>query len=109
MSGSDPSVRREGGSGSADDNDCPGRSFETVLASPDPAVVADLSVDQLLDIASIDDPARGVIARTLDGRYVGAVVRDILRLRGCIAAGHVYEADVIRVVGGSVSVLVRSA
>lgn len=107
MSGSDPSVRRNDGGGSIDEDDCPGRPFETVLASPDPDVVAQLDIDQLLDIVSVDEPARGVIARTLEGDYVGAIVRDIVRLRRCIADGSTYEADVLRIAGGSVTVLVR--
>lgn len=106
MSGSDPSVRRTGLGGGVDD-DCPGPDFETVLASPDPASVADLEIDELLDIVAVERPARGVVAQTLDGRYVGAIVRDIVRLRRCIAAGATYEADVVRIAGGSVTVIVR--
>lgn len=108
MSGSDPSIRRnDGGGGSGDDDDCPGRPFETVLASPNPDVVAQLDIDQLLDIVSVEEPVRGVIAQTLDGDFVGAIVRDIVRLRRCIAAGNTYEADVVRIAGGSVTILVR--
>jgi hypothetical protein len=107
MSGSDPSVRRNDGGGSIEDEDCPGQPFETVLASPNPDVVSQLDIDQLLDIVSVEEPARGVIAQTLDGDYVGAIVRDIVRLRRCIAAGNTYEADVVRIAGGSVTVLVR--
>lgn len=109
MSGSDPSVRRTGLGGGATDDDCPGPEFETVLASPDPMAVAELEVDELLDIVAVEEPARGVVAQTLDGHYVGAIVRDILRLRRCIAEGATYEADVVRIAGGSVTVIVRPA
>ncbi len=109
MSGSDPSVRRTGlGCGGTDD-DFPGSAFETVLASPNPTTVADLEVDELLDVVAVEEPARGVVAQTLDGQYVGAIVRDILRLRRCIAEGATYEADVVRIAGGSVTVIVRPA
>lgn len=108
MSGTDPTVRRTGAGGSGE-GDCPGEPFVTVLGSPDPAAVAELAVDDLLDIASVDEPARGIVALTTDGLYVGAVVKDILRLRRCIAGGNVYEADVLAVAGGSVTVQVRPA
>ncbi len=108
MSGSDPSVQRTGSGGEGAD-ECPGQAFETVLASPEPDAVAGLEADDLLDIVAVDAPTRGVHARTLDGAYVGAVVRDIARLRRCIASGSRYEADVVRVAGGSVTVVVRSA
>lgn len=108
MSGSDPSVLRTGSGGAAAD-ECPGAPFETVLASPDPAAVAALAPDDLLDVVAVDSPTRGVHARTMDGAYVGALARDIPRLRRCIAGGSLYEADVARVAGGSVTVLVRPA
>ncbi len=104
MSGSDPSVRTGGNPGGPDG--CP-EDFETVLASPDPAVVADLTAAELLDIVPIDTPIRGVVAQRLTGEYVGAVTRDIARLRRCIENGEAYEAEVRRVVGGSVSIIVR--
>lgn len=116
MSGSDPSVGRGGitggagapGGGGAQDG-CPGPEFTTTLSSPDPGVVADLDVGDLLDVVSVESPVRGVVARTLDGEVVGALTRDILHLRNCMAEGWTYEAEVLRLAGGSVSVAIREA
>lgn len=108
MSGSDPSVSRTGSGGSTAD-ECPGAPFETVLASPDPAAVASLAPGDLLDVVAVDSPTRGVHAQTVQGTYVAALTRDIPRLRRCIAGGNLYEADVVRVAGGSVTVVVRPA
>lgn len=107
MSGSDPSVHRGGGGGGGGDDDCPGSPFNTVLASPNPHVVAELTDDELLSIVAVDHPVRGVVAETLSGERVGAVVKDIVRLRRCIARGAIYEADVVSINGGAVTVRVR--
>jgi len=108
MSGSDPSVNRSGGAGGGgSDDDCPS-DFVTVLASPDPNVVAELTDDDLLNIVAVDQPVRGVLAETLSGDRVGAIVKDIVRLRRCMARGVIYEADVVSVNGGAVTVRVRA-
>lgn len=120
MSGSDPSVNRgntgqqsgpsgsQGGTtGAGQPDECPGRPLEVVLASPDPEVVADLDEGDLLDVVAVEDPIRGVIARTLTGELVGAVTRDIVRLRTCMGRGFEFEAEVLRLAGGSVTIIVR--
>ena len=107
MSGSDPSVRTTGTGTGRGNDDCRKR-FETVLGTPVPVVVARLSQSQLLDVVKIDDPIRGVVAQTIDGQIVGAITRDIAGLRRCIDRGVLYEAEVIRVTGGSVTVEVRN-
>lgn len=117
MSGSDPSVRRTqscgsggsvgGGTDGDDANACPGRPFDTVLGSPFPDVVATLDEGELLDLAAIEEPIRGVMARTLAGEDVGAITRDIRFLRNCMSQGYGYEAEVLRIAGGSVTVRVR--
>jgi hypothetical protein len=108
MSGSDPSVNRGPGGGGGDgDEDCPGKPFETVLASPDPGVVEQLTDDELLSVVAVEQPVRGVVAETLSGERVGAIVKDIVRLRRCMAKGAIYEADVVSVNGGAVTVRVR--
>lgn len=107
MSGSDPSVRRGGTAGGGGDDDCRKR-FETVLGSPVPEVVADLNVSELLDVIKIDEPIRGVVAQTIDGQLVGAITRDIAGLRRCIERGVPYEAEVLAIRGGSVTVEVRN-
>lgn len=115
MSGSDPSISRarstdsvaSGTGGGSQAEECPGRDFETVLASPDPDAVAAIRKGDLLDIVSVDEPVRGVVARTMSGDTAGAVTRDILRLRSCMADGWMFEAEVREVLGGSVTIVIR--
>lgn len=107
MSGSDPTVRVANGGGTGGANKCVLR-FTTVLASPDPEVVANVTEGQLLDIVRVDQPIRGIVAKTLFGDQVGAVTREILTLRACIEDGHLYEAEVIQAAGGSVTIEVRN-
>lgn len=102
MSGSDPSVRTGGATGPAD-APCP-EGFQTVLGSPVPEVVDQLNPGDLLLLEKIDDPIRGVVAITLDGAIVGAITKDIVRLRRCLDEGAEYEAEVVRISGGSVVV-----
>jgi hypothetical protein len=116
LSGSDPSVgstRRDrsgassGGSplGDGDDLNCDFR-FQTVLASPNPAAVAQITDGEILDVVKIESP-RGVEVRRLSGERVGAVSSHIVELRDCIDRGNSYEAEVLRVAGGSVTVEIR--
>ncbi|WIB67438.1 hypothetical protein DEI93_16030 [Curtobacterium sp. MCBD17_035] len=105
MSGSDPSVRRSAQPSGGPD-ECAIR-FTTVLGSPNPDVVEDLDEGEILDIEKIDDPIRGVIAVRYTGETCGALTRDIALLRKCIDGGIEYEAEVQRLVGGSVTVEVR--
>ncbi|MBN9239934.1 MAG: hypothetical protein J0J03_09685 [Leifsonia sp.] len=106
MSGSDPSVTRPssslGGAGGGEDDACP-QQFQTVLGSPTPDIVAELTLGELLDVVAIDTP-RAVIATLLSGETVGAITRDIARLRRCLADGVEYEAVVVDIAGGSVTV-----
>jgi hypothetical protein len=106
MSGSDPTVRRTGQTPAG--LDACVLQFTTVLASPDPDTVTELEVGELLDLVKVDQPIRGVVAERYTGDMVGAITRDIALLRRCIDDGVTYEAEVRQVVGGSVTVEVRS-
>ena len=106
MSGSDSSITRSPGGTGGGQGDCNIR-FETTLASPDPDVVDELEIGEIVDILSVETPIRGIVARTIDGRDIGAITRDILLLRRCIEDGTTYEAEIVRINGGSVTVAVR--
>jgi hypothetical protein len=113
MSGSDPSVTKSGPSGSGvggagGGGGCPD-PFETVLASPDPDIVDGLAERELLDVLKVDTPIRGVVATLLTGEIVGAITQNILALRKCLDDGVAYEAEVVRIVGGAITVIVRPA
>lgn len=106
MSGSDPSVRRSTGAGMGGGEEC-AITFETTLASPDPDAVDTVRAGDLLDVESIDSPVSGVVAKVIGGPIVGAIARDILLLRRCLDRGNDYEAEVLRISGGAVTVVVR--
>lgn len=104
MSGSDPTAGSVGGGTVG--GGCPD-DLQVVLGSPDPPVVATLSVGDLLDVISVESPIRGVSVYTLRGDFVGAITKDILKLRECLASGVLYEAEVIELNGGAVVTTVR--
>lgn len=106
MSGSDSSVTRVSTTGGGGRDAC-AFTFETTLASPDPAVVAELSRGEILDVVSVEEPIRGVLASRIAGPPVGAITREIVALRQCIELGNDYEAEVLRLDGGAVTVQVR--
>lgn len=106
VSGSDSSVKRSIGGGPGGPDDC-AIAFETTLASPDPSVVATITPGEVLDLESVDTPIRGVVAYVIGGPPVGAITQQIVALRRCIERGVQYEAEIVRLVGGSVTVAVR--
>jgi hypothetical protein len=109
MSGSDSSVRsRSRASDGGTSGDCPA-GFRTILASPNPEAIDELELGEILDLVRIDQPVRGVLAKRLDGVTVGAVIRELVRLRECIARGVLYEAEVVSITGGAVTVDVRQS
>lgn len=106
MSGSDSSIKRSPGGGPGGPDDC-AIVFETTLASPNPAVIEDLGPSEILDLASVEEPIRGVVAFVIGGPMVGAITQQIVALRRCIELGNEYEAEVLHREGGSVRVQVR--
>jgi hypothetical protein len=82
--------------------------FETVLASPDPAEVAALSIGDVLNVLVQDSPP-AVTACAPDGRIVGGITQEALRLRTCIQQGHAYDAKILSISGGAVQVQVHNA
>lgn len=104
MSGSDPTSHNGGTRGAG--GSCPD-DLELTLGSPDPEAIADLEIGYVLDVLSIEEPVRGVAAFDVSGRYVGAVTRDLVDLRSCLEQGVLYEAEVLNIRGGAITVVVR--
>lgn len=75
----------------------------TVLASPDPDAVIDLTVDDVLRVALRESP-RSVVAERLDGRVVGAITQRAADLARCIQDGSEFIARVTGITGGAVTV-----
>lgn len=97
-----------GGGSSAGGADSCVLHFNTVLASPDPAEVAALSIGDVLNIL-IQDAPPAVTACAPDGRIVGGITQEALRLRTCIQQGYAYEAEILSISGGAVQVQVHNA
>lgn len=98
-----------GGGGAPDVGDvpCDRLKFEAQLASPQPAVVAMLSVGEVLDVAVVNMKGQLVVQVLRSGQVAGGLAGpDATRLRNCISEGHQYNATVRTLNGGQVRVQV---
>lgn len=110
MSGSDNDRGGSGGGGGPDQTDCASLRFRTTLASPDPEVVADLDIDEVLAVGLETEGDVSIIAvRTAGGSLVGTIVSDrARRLRECLQRGQQYRAVVSEIEGAAVQVEVSA-
>jgi hypothetical protein len=85
---------------------CTALRFDTQLASPKALVVAQLSVDNILDVVFV--PGNQQIVSTLwNGAEAGGIVDPHLnQLRSCMSQGEQYVARVLSISGGQVRVRV---
>jgi hypothetical protein len=102
-----------GGSGGPGAGGGSGRSecdfaFETVLASPVAAEVADLRIGDVLWVVLQDSPP-AVIAVTAAGNIIGGITQAATDLRNCLQQGVEYTAAVVDINGGAVRVFVQTA
>ena len=99
-----------GGTGgpSDDGTECEKLRFNTMLASPDPAVVALLAVNDVLDL-EIRNQAVAALARSAGGSPAGYIIDRLPQLLRCLQAGTAFEADVKSISGGAVTVEVHAA
>lgn len=96
-----------GGSGSGG-VDCSQLIFETVVGSPDPAVLADLVVGDVCDIVLVQNPTHIIVMTPVAGQVLGAIVNRWEELLGCLEKGVRFVAEV-QSVRSPVTVLVRPA
>ena len=81
--------------------------FEAHLTSPQPAVVATLSVGEVLDVALANMQGQLVVQVLKAGQPVGGLAGpDATRLRNCMNESHQYTATVRVINGGQVRVMV---
>jgi hypothetical protein len=93
-----------GGDGGA----CANYHEQTVIASPRGAVVRTLSANEVLRLRLTDPERPPVRAETQNGELVGTVMPPTLsKLVTCMRAGHRYEAQVLEISGGAVTVEIR--
>jgi len=99
-----------GGGPVIDETPCERVKFETQLTSPQPAVVATITVREVLDVVLSARQNVLVIEAQKNGHAVGGIAGlDAARLRACINDGHVFKATVLTVNGGQVKVKVEHA
>lgn len=106
MTGSGRSVGN--GDGGGQETPCESVRFDNQLTSPQPAVVATISVGDILDVVLVTMNGQRVIQALKNGNIAGGLAGlDANRLRICIDDGHVYKATVLSVNGGQVRVRVE--
>ncbi|TKD46819.1 hypothetical protein [Azotobacter chroococcum] len=81
---------------------CAALQFDTQLASPKAQVVAQLSVNDILDIV-FAQTGNQVVSALWKGAEAGGIVDPHLnQLRSCMSQGEQYQARVLHVSGGQV-------
>lgn len=81
---------------------------ETVLNSPNAAVVSTLSVGDILHIELEFDSEKRVVAKSPGGEIAGSITSTrLLDLIECIQEGHEYEAEVTSAQGGLIPIEIR--
>lgn len=100
-----------GPSGGGDSGvDCRDLRFEATISSPQPTVVANLQVDEVLTVGIEQQATNRMIAvRRSNGDLVGSLTDHLRELIRCIQEGVNYEATVISIQGGAVRVRVQAA
>lgn len=97
-----------GGGGPDQELPCEQLRFEAQLTSPQPAVVATLSVGEVLAIAVVTMNGQVVVQVRKNADVVGGLIGpDATRLRNCIQNGHQYKATIRAINGGQVRVLIE--
>ncbi|MDG9871673.1 hypothetical protein N7592_00365 [Pseudomonas juntendi] len=82
---------------------CTTLQFDTQLASPKAAVVAQLKPNDILDIVFAQANNPQIVIALWNGAEAGSIVDPHLtQLRNCMGQGEMYKAKVLHVGGGQV-------
>ena len=82
---------------------CATLQFDTQLASPKAPIVAQLSVNDVLDIAFEQHGTQQIVVALWNGAEAGGIVDTHLnQLRNCMNQNEQYQARVLHVGGGQV-------
>jgi len=74
---------------------CERLQFETVVRSPNPAIVAQIKIGDVLDVG-LDQSQVQALVLIFAGQVVGGIVSpQARRLRECIREGTIYKATVV--------------
>ena len=99
-----------GGGGPDYSSPCDTLRFDLQLSSPQPLVVAALSVGDVLAIAVVQMNGHVIVQVLSNGQPAGGLTGpEATRLRNCIDQGHNYTARVLQILGGQVRVRVEHA
>lgn len=109
MSGSDSGSRSSGsGAASGAITACDSLAFETLLSSPKPPVIAQMSIGDVLDISLYAGGGVETVAVLFEGQIAGGLVKNSDRLKACMSQGYTYRADVRGIQGAQVTVFVHN-
>src|ERR1043165_7460531 len=100
-----------GGSAVGGGDRCAALAFQTVLNSPQPAIVAQLSVGIVLDVDAVQvRPGQYRVEAKYNGNLAGTITSiNMMDLINCIQGGHRYKAIVVSPpTGGVVTVSVKA-
>jgi hypothetical protein len=108
MSGS--SSNSFGGGFESGDVDCDNLVLNTQIASPQPAVISKLQVNDILQVELDTVGATTAIVLRHQTVVAGAIASpDMQRLRQCLEGGTHYQAEVTAISGAQVSIRISAA
>ena len=84
---------------------CDELRFETAIASPNPNVIENLSLGDVLEI-EIREGAIALVHRT---GIAGSIVQNVPELIRCLQQGYEFEGEIKSIRGGRVDIEVRPA
>lgn len=85
------------GGGSGSSTNCYQLIFDTTVASPNAAVLASLSVNDVCDLELLSSPTRIAVVTRTGGDTLGAIANRWEELVGCIGQGVAFEAELLTV------------
>ena len=91
-----------------DNEDCEALVINTNLASPQAAVVNNLSVGDILSISAVSDQGP-IQAIDQNGHIAGSIIsREMVRILNCISTGTEYEAEIISIENGQYQIQIHA-
>lgn len=97
-----------GGGGDPQPPSCDSLGFDAQLTSPQSAVVATLTVGEVLDVVLSSLKGQTIVHVLKAGQIAGGLTGlDASHLRRCMEQGHTYRATVLSINGGQVRVRVE--
>lgn len=98
-----------GGGFEGGDVSCANLVLNTTIASPQPAVVASLKINDILQVGLQTTGTTTAVVVTHQGQVAGAVASpDVQRLRRCIEGGTSYEAKVTAINGAHINIRITA-